>query len=55
LNGKEMIRLLGQKNVLESVYERVFEGASQEAIYEFVREPVEKLIEGFNCTVFAYG
>lgn len=38
-------------------FDKVFgSDASQEEVYEFVLQPmIDDVIEGFNCTVFAYG
>jgi len=46
---------MGTHSVIESGYERVFMDSSQLEVFDFVKDSIKKVSEGFNCTIFAYG
>lgn len=42
--------------MIESEYDRVYDkDISQNEVYSFVAECIPSVLNGFNCTIFAYG
>jgi DNA replication protein DnaC len=37
-------------------YDRLFsENATQEDVYTYLKDSIQQVAQGFNCTIFAYG
>lgn len=41
---------------IKSKYDRVFDqDAKQDEVFDYLRNCVDNVVKGFNCTIFAYG
>ena len=54
--GKQTLRLTDMTHHVKSTYDRVFDAeAKQDDVFAYVQNCVANVVNGFNCTIFAYG
>lgn len=52
----DSITVVGGKHNLKCQYDAVFgEDSTQQDVFEFVKPSICQVVQGYNCTVFAYG
>ena len=52
----ESISVVGGKHNVTCQYDTVFgEDSTQEDVFEFVKPSILQVVQGYNCTIFAYG
>ena len=50
------IRIADGQHLIESQYDRVFNQYSkQNELFDFVKDNINDVLDGFNSTIFAYG
>ena len=50
------IKLIKNENCFEGFFDRIFPfHSTQEDIFQFVKESLNDVVEGINCTIFTYG
>jgi len=55
MKDHDWIWVLGTHSIIESGYERVFLDNTQEEVFDFIKPALNKVLQGFSCTIFAYG